>query len=153
MKYEFADAIARQEVPAFFKGEGPYLKPDPDWGDHLFIRTWESVVAYLKEQDNPLAILTHYFRVYLDSLVEKRSDADSIIMNVRAYYSIRQKHPFLAENGHDLLNDLTDAERHKIGQLIRYFRATGGYAPPASPLDKFLDDIRKNGCPWDVEAL
>lgn len=150
---DFPAAIARQEVPAFFKGEGRYFKRDPEWGVHLHIRNWETVIPFLKEQAAPQRTLTHYFEVFLNSLSEKHSDADALLMNLRNYYYLRGKHDFLSANGYDLVASLSAAEQKRVGQLIRYLRAAGGYPPPMSSLDEFLNEIYKNGCNVDLEKL
>ncbi|MFK4132889.1 hypothetical protein ACI2KR_11490 [Pseudomonas luteola] len=152
MKNNFEKAIINKEILEFFKGEKGYFLPDPDWGDHLHIRNWDSIISYLKDKPDPEALLLNIFSFFIENLKENFTDADSLLMNIRNFYYLKSKGELFPDRNLDLVSDLSDKHRIKIGALVRYLRSIGGYSPPMSSLDDFINEVIKNGGP-DLESL
>jgi len=151
---KFGAALKAGEALEFFCGSGKYFSPDPDWGDHLPIRNWQDLCAYLREEEDPFSILSEQFCRYVDLLAFNYASADGMLMNVDAYYYLRKKNAFM--QGGDLLQDVGEVRRQKIGKLFRLLRSEfskENQGRKVVPLDQWLERIRDNGCGYDLEKL
>jgi hypothetical protein len=121
------------EPAEFFKGQGQYFFPDPDWGDHLYINNWQGLCGHLKLKDNPNEILLEVFSKYLISLKNTYEDADSLLLNISCYYSMRKDTPFMSADGFDLVSNLNEPNKKIIGDLFRILRSEYAKKTPANP--------------------
>ncbi|MHC8326261.1 hypothetical protein [Pseudomonas sp. LB1P83] len=156
MKTKFQIALENNEPAEFFKGQGQYFSRDPDWGDHLYINNWQGLCGHLKLKDNPNEILLEVFSKYLISLKNTYEDADSLLLNISCYYSMRKDTPFMSADGFDLVSNLNEPNKKIIGDLFRILRseyAKKNVGKPVISLDQFLSEIKTNGCKVDLEKL
>lgn len=156
MKNKFQVALKNSETSEFFKGIGQYFSPDPDWGDHLYIRNWRDICEYLKSKSDGNNILENSFIEYLNSLKQSYSDAESLAYNISGYYSMRKDYPFMSDDGYDLIKTLAPENKTIIGKLFRLLRRdyiSHNVGKPVITLGNLLDRIRNNGCTLDLEKL
>ncbi|GFM82498.1 hypothetical protein PSCICN_31900 [Pseudomonas cichorii] len=156
MKTNFQIALEKNEAPDFFNGQGQYFSRDPDWGDHLYISNWQGVCGYLKQKEQPNKILLEAFNEYLQSLRISYEDADSLLLNISCYYSMRADTSFMSADDFDLILALDSASKKIIGELFRLLRreyAAHNAGSPVISFDQFLSEIKDNGCKIDLEKL
>ena len=156
MKTKFQTALEKNELPEFFKGQGEYFSRDPDWGDHLHINNWQGLCGFLKQKEQPANILLKAFSEYLQSLQITYKDADSALLNISCYYSIRADTSFMSTDDFDLILALDSGSKKIIGELFRLLRreyAAHNAGNPVISFDQFLSEIKDNGCTVDVEKL
>ncbi|SEM38758.1 hypothetical protein SAMN03159362_4526 [Pseudomonas sp. NFIX51] len=68
MSSNFERALARQEIPQFFRGQGEYLTRDGDWDEHLFCINWPGIFAYLRDNADGEQQLSAGFELYVYSI-------------------------------------------------------------------------------------
>lgn len=152
----FQNALDQHEIPDFFKGNGFYFAKGCDWGDHLHINNWQGMCAVLRHQDSAQVKLTRIFEEYVQSLEENYIDSDGLLSNLRAYYILRKKNPFLSAAGYDLTAALGKTSRNKAGVLFRLLRIS--YDKENAGTSKYsfaqeLQRLRSLGCTLELESL
>lgn len=119
MSNNFEDALQRQEIPQFFRGQGPYFTRDPDWGDHLFSINWTDIFLYVRDHAEGEQQLREGFELYVHSLEETLDDGFSLRENLFGYYATRLRR---APDGPDWLAELSPLCRRRIVQHLTWYR-------------------------------
>ena len=122
MKTTFETALDLHEISDFFKGNGQYFARGSDWGDHLFISNWQEMCSVLKNQKAAQNSLTSILEDYAKYLKEDYSDAEVLLSNISAYYTLKNKIAFLSSNSYDLIESLDERSKKDIGKLFRLLR-------------------------------
>ena len=112
--------------------------------------------AVLRHQDSAQVQLTRIFEEYVQSLEENYIDSDGLLSNLRAYYILRKKNPFLSGAGYDLTAALGKTSRNKAGVLFRLLRIS--YDKENAGTSKYsfaqeLQRLRSLGCTLELESL
>jgi hypothetical protein len=156
MKTTFETALELHETSDFFKGNGKYFARGSDWGDHLFISNWQEMCGVLKHPKAAQHLLTTIFENYAEHLNEDYSDAEVLLSNISAYYTLKDKVAFLSENNYDLIESLEEKSKTNIGKLFRLLRQQYDIKNELLPKYKFNDEIKQlklQGCLIDLEHL
>lgn len=156
MKTTFETALELHEISDFFKGNGKYFARGSDWGDHLFISNWQEMCAVLKHQKAAQSLLTTIFEDYAKYLKEDYSDAEGLLSNISAYYTLKSKIAFLSANNYDLIESIDEKSKKNIGKLFRLLRQQYDVKNKDLPKYKFDDEIKRlklKGCLIDLEHL
>lgn len=124
MTSNFEIASKKNEFPDYFRGNGQYFTPDPDWGTQLHIINWQGLCGYLTPLNNSTEILRDAFSEFLNSIEPTKNDANDLLENIGCYYYLRNKHPFLSKDGFDLVRDSTDSYKQKISLVMSFLRKT-----------------------------
>lgn len=68
----------------------------------------------LKHQQSAQHLLTTIFENYAEHLKEDYSDAEGLLSNISAYYTLKNKIAFLSDNNYDLVESLDEkAKQHR----------------------------------------
>jgi hypothetical protein len=156
MKTTFETALELHETSDFFKGNGKYFARSSDWGDHLFISNWQEMCGVLKHKKAAQHLLTTIFQNYVEHLKEDYSDAEGLLSNISAYYTLKSKIAFLSDNNYDLVESLDENSKKTIGKLFRLLRQQYDIKNERLPRYKFNDEIKRlklKGCLIDLEHL
>lgn len=155
MKCKFEHALNHNELMPFFNGENDYFSPrEESWGYHLHMINWESMCSYLAHKDNPFQTLVEVFKTYLSLLNEKNiDDVWALSRNIECFYTLRKYKSSFINQQDDLIDELTEDEKKKIGRSYRFLREHFEEVPGAKdmvPLDQQFEFTRKNGCRHDL---
>ncbi|MFW9080179.1 hypothetical protein ACOI9X_13015 [Pseudomonas sp. P2757] len=156
MKTTFETALDQHEISEFFKGEGIYFARGSDWGDHLHVSNWQEMCSVLKNQKAPQSLLTKIFEDYAKYLNEDYSDAEGLLSNISAYYTLKSKIPFLASDSYDLIESLDEKAKKNIGKLFRLLRQEYDIKNRDLPKYKFDEEIKRlkaKGFLFELESL
>lgn len=156
MKNRFEVALEQDEISDFFKGNGIYFATGSDWGDHLYVSNWQVMCGTLKTQKAAQSLLTNLFEEYLRYLKESYSDAESLLRNISAYYTLRKKVSFLSDDNYDLIESVDSDSKKTIGKIFRFLRKEYDIKNKDLPnytLDQEIETLIKRGCTTDLEAL
>lgn len=156
MKTTFETALELHEISDFFKGNGQYFARGSDWGDHLFISNWQEMCGVLKHQKAAQSLLTTIFEDYVKYLKEDYLDAEGLLSNIIAYYTLKSKIAFLSANNYDLIESADEKSKKNIGKLFRLLRQQYDVKNKDLPKYKFEDEIKRlklKGCLIDLEQL
>lgn len=155
MKTTFETALELHETSDFFKGTGKYFSRGSDWGDHL-ISNWQEMCGVLKNQKAAQSLLTTIFEDYAKHLKEDYSDAEALLSNISAYYTLKNKIAFLSATNYDLIESLDEQSKKNTGKLFRHLRQQHDTKNKESPKCKFDDEIKRlklKGCLLNLEIF
>lgn len=155
MNKSFEYALNHNELLSFFNGEDDYFSPyELNWGEHTHIINWESMCSYLVHKDNPFQLLIKVFKTYLSLLNGKNIyDVWALFNNIECFYHLRVENSYFLNQQHDLIDELTEDEKKKIGRSYRFLREHFEEVPGAKdmvPLDQQFEFTKKNGCRHDL---
>lgn len=119
MKSNFEEALERQEVLQFFRGQGQYLTRDGDWDEHLYCINWPGIFSYLRDNADGAQQLSASFELYAYSIEQTLEDCFGLRENLFNYYSTRAH---LAPGSADLLGQLPPACKRRIVQRLSWYR-------------------------------
>ncbi|MBX8547948.1 hypothetical protein K5D53_25310 [Pseudomonas cichorii] len=156
MRSNFETALNKSEFPDYFRGRGIYFARDPDWGDHLHIINWEGLCGFLETQRNPSLILINAFEKYLNTVQINAEDAEDLFENLGCYYYMRQKTPILAAGEFDLVRVLSNEQKKKISEAIRFLHQELVRTNKIQDLEHFnrrMVKLINDGGPNDIENL
>lgn len=156
MKTTFETALELHETSDFFKGTGKYFSRGSDWGDHLFISNWQEMCGVLKNQKAVQSLLTTMFEDYAKHLKEDYSDAEALLSNISAYYTLKNKIAFLSATNYDLIESLDEQSKKNTGKLFRLLRQQHDTKNKESSKYKFDDEIKRlklKGCLLNLEIF
>lgn len=154
VKKKIQMALENKKPVEFFCGKGPYFSPDPDWGEHLYINNWQGICAHLTESNIEISILNDFFFRYLEGISISYEAADSLLMNLSAYYGLRRDEKVLQRG--DILSEIGVLGREKVGELFRLLRreyAEKNKHRKVRSLNDWLEKIKSDGCIYDLEGL
>ena len=151
---KFERAVNNNEISAFFKGEGSYFSPN-EWnrGYHSPMTNWMGMMANLEKGENSYQLLVKYFKLYLSSLKEDPLDAWGLFNNLGCFYCLRKDNSYFLTQCDDLISELTEEEKKKIGVLCRYVRDNFDKVPGSAqmyPIKKQMKMEIKYGCPYNL---
>ena len=155
MKGYFDEAINNNEITAYFKGEGDYFAPN-EWnrGYHSHMTNWMGMMANLEKGENSYQLLVKYFKLYLSSLKEDVLDAWGLFNNLDCFYILQKDNSYFLTQHDDLISELTEEEKKKIGVLCRYLKDNFDKVPDSAnmrPFDELINIV--NDCPYDLFSL
>ncbi len=156
MKNRFEIALEQDEISDFFKGNGIYFATGSDWGDHLYVSNWQVMCGTLKTQKAAQSLLTNLFEEYLRYLEDSYKDAESLLCNISAYYTLRKKVSFLSTDNYDLIESVDSASKKVIGRAFRLLRKEYDIKNKDLPnytFDQEIEKLTKKGCAIDLETL
>lgn len=112
----FELAIAADEVNAFFRGEGKYFVPSPNYEGHVhgahmggFART------YAEKSDVHSDRFDQAFLVFMQSLDINKKDLNHLLANLSAYFSQKSRGGFLTSV---IFSDMSSAGSRLLGSYI-----------------------------------
>ena len=157
MKGYFDEAINNNEITAYFKGEGDYFAPN-EWnrGYHSHMTNWMGMMANLEKGENSYQLLVKYFKLYLSSLKEDVLDAWGLFNNLDCFYILQKDNSYFLTQHDDLISELTEEEKKKIGVLCRYLKDNFDKVPDSAnmrPFDEQIKIVKEDGCPYDLFSL
>lgn len=151
MKKDFQYALTHNQLLPFFNGEDDYFSPhEMSWGRHFHTLNWSAMVSYLKCQPNPFQTLVTVFKSYLSLLDEQNiHHVWALFNNIGCFYSDKKYTLKFLNPDDDLIDELTPAERHKIGRSYRFLRENFELVPGAQDmmsLQRQFEFTKKQGC-------
>ena len=157
MKGYFDEAVNNNEISAYFKGEGDYFAPN-EWsrGYHNYMINFTGMMGYLGEKEHSYQQLVNCFKLYLSSLEEDVLDAWGLFNNIGCFYDIRKDNSYFLTQHDDLISELTEEEKKKIGVLCRYLRDNFDKVLDSAnmrPIDEQMKFVNEDGCPYDLFSL
>ena len=98
--------------------------------------------------------MNDFFFRYLEGISISYEAADSLLMNLSAYYGLRRDEKVLQRG--DILSEIGVLGREKVGELFRLLRreyAEKNKHRKVRSLNDWLEKIKSDGCIYDLEGL
>lgn len=90
MKTTFETALELHEISDFFQRQWKIFCPRL-WLGRPFISNWQEMCGVLKHQKAAQSLLTNIFKDYAKYSKEDYSDAEGLLSNTSAYYTLKKQ--------------------------------------------------------------